>query len=78
MPLLAPRRVARDSRLQSAIALIHKHPLSAAGRVTAAVGDLTSGALPAELAACLGRCDGERGALERPTSKPPGPPRPLH
>ena len=41
----------------SAIAIVQSHPLAQSGRVRAAVGDLTSGALPAELAPCLGRCD---------------------
>ena len=42
---------------ESAVAIVKEHPLFASGRVVAAVGDLTSGALPAELAGCLGRAD---------------------
>ena len=41
----------------AAVEIVRKHPLAQAGRVCAAVGDLTSGALPPELGACLGRCD---------------------
>ena len=37
---------------ETAVDIVRKHPLAARGRVTAAVGDLTSGQLPCELACC--------------------------
>ena len=40
----------------AAVEIVRRHPLTASGRVIAAVGDLTSGELPAELAECTGRC----------------------
>lgn len=41
----------------AAIDIIHRHTLTVQGRVVAAVGDLTSGELPIELAECAGKCD---------------------
>ena len=41
----------------AAIAIVRRHPFAQSGRVSAAVGDLTCGRLPAELAPCLGACD---------------------
>jgi SAM-dependent methyltransferase len=41
----------------AAIAIVRRHPFAQCGRVSAAVGDLTCGRLPAELAPCLGACD---------------------
>jgi methyltransferase-like protein 6 len=43
---------------ETAVEIVNRHPLAQAGRVTAAVGDLTAGSLPDPLAAvCAGRCD---------------------
>ena len=42
---------------KTAVEIVQKHPLAVAGRVTAAVGDLTEGVLPPELSECVGRCD---------------------
>ena len=41
---------------KTAVDIVRRHPLAQAGRVVAAVGDLTSGALPPELGACIGQC----------------------
>ena len=41
----------------AAIAIVRAHPLAREGRVCAAVGDLTTGRLPPELASGVGKCD---------------------
>ena len=41
----------------AAIEIVKQHPLTKSGRVTAAVGDLTSGELPPELSECIGKCE---------------------
>ena len=42
---------------EAAVAIVQRHELAQSGRACAAVGDLTKGELPPELAPCLGRCD---------------------
>ena len=42
---------------KTAVEIVQAHRLAAAGRVTAAVGDLTDGVLPSTLSECIGRCD---------------------
>ena len=42
---------------KTAVEIVQKHPLAVAGRVIAAVGDLTDGVLPRGLSECVGSCD---------------------
>ena len=56
----------------AAVAIVNRHPLALEGRVTAAVGDLTSGQLPPELAECAGKCDAATLMFVLSAISPPG------